>query len=81
MLACPACGSPTNVRETRGGTDERYLRRRRICSRIECGHRITTFEIIVPDATAVLDPVLVSRKALVALTRSLESVVVDPDED
>ncbi len=65
------------MKETRDGTETRYVRRRRHCSRIECNHRITTFEVIVPDPNAVMDPVLVSRKALIELTRSLDAPTDD----
>lgn len=79
MIVCPACGSPTGVRETRDGPDSNYVRRRRICTRVECGHRVTTFEVVVPDPVAVPDPVIVSRKAIAALALALEPP--KPDED
>lgn len=49
MIACPACGADTGVVETRrNGT---FARRRRRCVSTQCGHRITTMELIVPNPT------------------------------
>jgi transcriptional regulator NrdR family protein len=78
MIACPKCNSEsTRVRETRNHKEKRYARRRMECD--ECDHRFTTIEVVAPNARAVsTDPVLISRSALVALTRALDAV---EDED
>lgn len=77
MIACPKCGSPTGVRETR--EENGYVRRRRACQNVECGGRVTTFEMIVNDPRAVPDPVIVSRRAVAAVARVLEPPKTDDD--
>lgn len=45
-MTCPSCKSDTRVTETR--TTALGLRRRRICLRVECGARFTTYEVPAP---------------------------------
>lgn len=45
-IACPTCGARTEVLATRLAT--RAFRRRRICSVVTCGTRVTTLEMVAP---------------------------------
>jgi len=45
MIACPACGAETRVMETRA--TGYGARRRRICTDVACGGRVTTLEVAV----------------------------------
>lgn len=50
MIACPKCGQPTTVLETRS-TGPARVRRRRRCDSVSCGAKVTTIEIPIADAT------------------------------
>lgn len=81
MIACPKCGSDTQVTETRNVASG--TRRRRRCTNANCLFRVTTAELIlpVPGRGAPRDPVIVSRQALAELARSLETPTQPVDED
>lgn len=59
MIPCPVCQGPTGVSETR--SLDKYVRRRRQCTSIACGARVTTIELVVPDHAHLVDPVPVPR--------------------
>lgn len=48
MIACPKCGEPMGVEETR--TVEHYVRRRRRCPKLACGVRVSTAEFVIATA-------------------------------
>ena len=50
MIRCPHCRAKTHVTETR--VSATCARRRRVCTSPECGAKVTTIEIIVPDGGA-----------------------------
>lgn len=79
MIACPLCGSPTGVRETRD--EKNHVRRRRSCTNVTCKGRVTTFELVVPDPRAVPEPMIVSRKFVEGLAAQLRLPIDDPDDD
>lgn len=82
MIACPSCGGPTNVRETRSIGTAR-ARRRRQCASLDCGERVTTVEVPITDAAKghhqlVIVPRRALNAALSAITHALgESTIVD----
>lgn len=47
MIACPTCGGPTTVTETRDAPS--YVRRRRACLSVACGAKVTTAECVLGD--------------------------------
>ena len=47
MIRCPRCRAKTRVAETRVSATS--ARRRRVCISPECGEKVTTVEIIIPD--------------------------------
>lgn len=59
MIACPTCGKPTDVLETRSRST--FVYRRRICHDTACDSRVSTIEL-VSDVSD--DPVVVSRRVL-----------------
>lgn len=75
MIACPKCGSRTGVVESRGVGN--FIRRRRICETVACGHRVTTVEITVERMRRLSDPIIVSRSALEAALGALSGVISD----
>lgn len=70
-IRCPKCGEKTDVRSTRtfvNGT----ARRRRICSALACGTRITTLEIpLATNERVIRNPTIVSMDDLVKHLRFL----------
>ena len=56
-LACPVCGADTMVAETR--VNPAGLRRRRHCTKDECGGRLTTVEIPMGERALRTDEPLV----------------------
>lgn len=42
---CPTCGGHTDVVDSRPSRNVGGVRRRRVCSAEECGHRFTTMEL------------------------------------
>lgn len=59
---CPTCGAETRVTETRNTTQD-HVRRRRICTLVTCGARITTIELVMnTHGRPTLDTLLVRRR-------------------
>lgn len=64
MIACPSCGCPTSVTETRSIGPQRVRRRRR-CDALACGARITTVEVLLDEVSKGHQQLVVApRKAL-----------------
>ena len=76
-IVCRVCGYPTTAQETR--SIETYVRRRRICSRPDCGTRVTTIEIAVlnPRQLARLgELIVVPRAAVEASLRAIGHAMI-----
>ena len=75
MLACPTCGADSDVIETRNASPQ-LARRRRMCRSTSCGHKFTTYEIIVsgPANGKLREAVVVSRRTLDQLLAIAQSL-------
>lgn len=78
MIRCPVCGANTLVTETRHLRNA--SRRRRQCSKPECGARITTMEIPVGGQRLPHDGALsvVRTRDLEALRTAIAAMLPDP---
>jgi len=76
VIACPVCGGPTDVRETRDVGPTR-TRRRRYCKAIACAGRVTTIEVPISDESKGRRGALaiVPRDALEDVQRAIESAI------
>lgn len=76
MIACPACGTRTGVRETRAVGAA--LRRRRECPK--CKHGVTTLEVVVARSSVRPggDVVVIPRRKLAEL-RALIAAIAPAD--
>lgn len=70
-MLCTVCGRATSVRESRHVKSGNYMRRRRICDDVACGHRMTTFELVGETPRTIRTPMLVSRERFVDLFKML----------
>jgi transcriptional regulator NrdR family protein len=70
MIACPKCGAPTRVKETRQTGS--YARRRRLCSGLSCNGRVTTVEIPLNASRSAGRP---SGDSVIVLRRDLEDLM------
>ncbi len=76
-MRCPDCGKPLQVRESRQIESGNYIRRRRICSDIACGRRVTSFEVIADTPMAGRTPIIIGKERFVELFRLLGAEFVD----
>lgn len=73
MIVCPACGSPTSVRETRSGGN--YFRRRRVCDKEDCGQRVSTIEVVVDDMPHGSDVAVIAKRDLEAVLAIIDGAL------
>lgn len=70
-LACPECGSPTGVADSRPRGD--LVRRRRYCTNTKCGTRFTTYEGTEKMLASFIDPGLAGlRQRLVTAIEEID---------
>ncbi len=72
MIACPTCGQPTAVVETRALAGA--ARRRRKCTDAVCPGRVTPYEIVVDRSQDMRDAVLVPRRVIERLQRAVAAL-------
>lgn len=80
MIACPKCGGPTLVSETRNVGPSR-VRRRRVCTAVACGERISTVELPLDDGARQKQVLaVIPKRALVEAHRALEQALAAAGE-
>lgn len=87
-IVCPLCGATTQVIDSRRSYDN-GVRRRRMCTNLDCDYRFTTREILLDDLANKNDRVCLIRETklkkllenLEALTLQVRSILDEKEDE